>query len=173
VVNDDPAEKKPVPQTNTKPEPPKTVIPEEKKEVVTPKPVTPQPITNGTFTFNEGEAQNVLMILDKVDPVYVGEARNAFNRYNREKFPGQQIEILRDAIDKDRSILVFSKFPDANTAITYFDRLKKNAATEVSWLPAAKYSFLIISDANLQVLKANKDLAGYIKLLNSKYPGKF
>ena len=73
----------------------------------------------------------------------------------------------------NKNILIFSKFPDANAAIIYADRLKKNAPTEVSWLPINKYSFLIISDANLQVLKGNKDMPGYIKLLNSKYPGKF
>ncbi|MEJ7673914.1 MAG: hypothetical protein WKF59_14750 [Chitinophagaceae bacterium] len=69
--------------------------------------------------------------------------------------------------------MIFSKFSDANAAIAYADKIKKNAATEVSWLPADKYSFLIISEANLQILKANKDLPGYIKLLNNKYPGKF
>ena len=116
---------------------------------------------------------HVIMILDKVDPVYVSEARNAFNRYNRDKFAGQEITIVKDVIDKDKNILVFSKFLDANAAINYFDRIKKNAASEVSWLPANKYSFLMISDANLQVLKANRDFQGYIKLLNSKYPGKF
>ena len=172
VINDAPSEQKIVTQNN-KTEQPKTVIPGEKKEVVQPKTVTPQPLTNGTFTFIAEKAQNVVMILDKVDPVYISEARNAFNRYNREKFSGQTIDIARDAIDKDRNILIFSKFPDANAAISYADKLKKNAATEVSWLPANKYSFLIISDANLQVLKANKDLQGYIKLLNNKYPGKF
>ena len=113
------------------------------------------------------------MILDKVDPVYISETRNAFNRYNREKSSGQPSEIVKDVIDKDKSVLVFSKFSDANAAIAYMDRLKKNAVTEISWLPANKYSFLIMSDANLQVLKINKDILGYIKLLNSKYPGKF
>jgi hypothetical protein len=130
-------------------------------------------VVTGTFSFNESEAQNVVMVLNKVDGVYIGEARNAFNRYNREKSAGQNIEITRDAIDKDRAILIFSKFADAASAITYADRLKKSAATEVSWLPAAKYSFIIISDANLQILKSNLDLQGYINLLNSKYPGKF
>jgi outer membrane protein assembly factor BamD (BamD/ComL family) len=173
VVNDEPVGKKPVITQNNIPEQPKTVVPEQKKEEVTPKTVAPQPITNGTFSFNAEEAQNVLMVLDKVDPVYISEARNAFNRYNRQNFSGQGIGITRDAIDKERNILVFTKFANADAAIIYADRLKKNAPTEISWLPANKYSFLIISDANLQVLKANKDLAGYIKLLNSKYPGKF
>ena len=170
VLNDTSSYQKIITQNKT--EQPKTNVPHPKNEVTETKPVVP-PLTNGIFTFIAEEPQNVVMILDKVDPVYISEARNAFNRYNREKFSGQAIEITKDAIDKDRNILVFSKFSDANTAITYFDRLKKNAAAEVSWLPAAKYSFLIISDTNLQVLKANKDLSGYIKLLNNKYPGKF
>lgn len=167
----------PQPKVITQPkiEQPK-VTPVPKKEVAPPAPVPvvkPQPLTNGTFTFIPEEPQNVIMILDKVDPVYISETRNAFNRYNRDNFAAQAIDITRDAIDKDKNILIFSKFTDANAAILYADRLKKNAAAEVSWLPANKYSFLIISDANLQVLKANKDFAGYIKLLNSKYPGKF
>jgi tetratricopeptide (TPR) repeat protein len=170
--NDEPQQKI---VTQPKPEQPKKVIIETKKQPVapTPVPVKPQPLTNGTFTFNADEPQNVIMILDKVDPVYISEARNAFNRYNRENFAAQQLEITKDAIDKDKNILIFSKFSDAAAAIIYADRLKKNAAAEVSWLPANKYSFLIISDANLQVLKANKDFQGYIKLLNQKYPGKF
>ena len=172
VIDNTPSQPKVVKQTN-KPEEKKPVIPDEKKEVVQPKVIPLPPITNGTFTFSPEDAQNVVMILDKVDPVYIGEARNAFNRYNRENFSGKAIEITRDAIDKDKNILIFSKFPDANAAIIYADRLKKNAPTEVSWLPINKYSFLIISDANLQVLKGNKDMPGYIKLLNSKYPGKF
>ena len=172
VINDQPAEKKLVTQNPIIPQP-KTVMPEDKKEVAQPQVIKPQPVTNGTFTFVAEEPQNVVMILDKVDPVYISEARNAFNRYNREKFSGQTIDIVKDAFDKDRNFLIFSKFPDANAAIVYADRLKKNAPSEVSWLPANKYSFVIISDANLQVLKANKDLAGYIKLLNTKYPGKY
>lgn len=144
------------------------------KAVVTPpKVVQPQPIVSGSFSLIESVPHNVVMILDKVDPVYISEARNAFNRYNREKFSAEIIEIKKDAIDNDRNILIFSQFASANQAMLYADKIKRSAAAEVSWLPAAKYSFIIISDANLQVLKANKDLQGYIKLLNTKYPGKF
>ena len=174
VINDEPPVKKPVmlPPAN-KTEQPKTIIPEDKKEVVPTRPITPPPVTNGAFVIIPEEAQNVVMLLDKVDPVYISETRNAFNRYNRGNFSAQPIEIIRDAIDKDKSILIFSKFADANAAIIYADRLKKNAPTEVSWLRANKYSFIIISDGNLQLLKNNKDLTGYLKLLNNKYPGKF
>jgi len=173
ILDDSPAQPKVINQPKV--EQPKVTVPEPKAEIPQPKPieVKPQPITNGTYTFIAEQPQNVLMILDKVDPVYISEARNALNRYNREKFSGQPIEIIREVIDKERSMLVFSNFADANAAIVYMDRLKKNAASEISWLPANKYSFLIMSVDNLQILKINKDFSGYIKLLNSKYPGKF
>ena len=37
----------------------------------------------------------------------------------------------------------------------------------------SKYSFLIISDDNLQLLQLNKNLKEYKDLLNKQYPGKF
>ncbi len=172
VINDDPTQQKTVTQP-TKTEQPKPIVTDQKEDVVEPQVIKPQPVTNGTFSIVAEDPQNIVMILDKVDPVYISEARNAFNRYNRENFSSQTIDITKDPFDKDKNFLIFSKFSDANAAIIYADRLKKNAPAEVSWLPANKYSFVIISDANLQVLKANKDLSGYIKLLNTKYPGKF
>ena len=55
----------------------------------------------------------------------------------------------------------------------YYDKIKRSASREVSWLPATKYSFVIITSDNLQVLKTNKDITGYKALLNKQYPGKF
>jgi hypothetical protein len=115
----------------------------------------------------------VVMVLDKVDPVYGSEARNAFNRYNHEKFAGQTIAIAKNAFDKDRTFLVFTEFKDADAAVKYAAKIKKDAGSEISWLPASKYSFFIISEANLEVLQTNKDLPGYLKLLHSKYPDNF
>ena len=51
--------------------------------------------------------------------------------------------------------------------------MKKAAPEEVSWLPANKYSFLLISEDNLQLLKTNKDFPAYIGALNKAFPGKF
>ena len=76
-------------------------------------------------------------------------------------------------IDGEHSILVISSFTDGAIALQYYDKIKKDAPREVSWLPANKYSFFIISAENLQLLKINKDIAGYKTLLNKQYPGKF
>jgi hypothetical protein len=55
-------------------------------------------------------------------------------------------------------------FENAAVAMDYMQKTQSVAATQiVPWLPAGKYSFLIISDDNLEVLKNNQDLEGYRK----------
>lgn len=131
------------------------------------------PLTSGPFVMAPNSPHHVLMILDKVDQVYVTEARNAFNRYNRENYYGQTININKETLDTERSMLVITSFADAATAMLYYDKIKRNAAAEISWLPANKYSFLIITEENLQLLKTNKNLTGYKSLLNQQYPNRF
>ena len=114
-----------------------------------------------------------LMRLDKVEQVYVNAAGNAFIRYKRENYFGLPININKDVLDAEHSLLVITSFPDAASAMLYYDKIKRNAASEISWLPANKYSFLIITEENLQLLKTNKNLAGYKALLNAQFPNKF
>jgi len=151
-----------------------------KNEVVKPQNITlnpekklPPPIKNAEFSFDASEPQNVVMVLTKVDPVYSSEARNAFVRYNNQSYSTNKIEITKDTLDSERTLLVFSSFDNADAAIKYRDKLKQDAPAQISWLPAQKYAFYIISANNLEILKQNKDLQSYLNLLNKKYPGKF
>lgn len=153
------------PKTITQPTAP--VVPKDSTTKVT------APLTSGPFVMAVSSPHHVLMILDKVDPVYITEARNAFNRYNRENYYGQPLNIATDVLDTERNLLVISPFADAATALLYYDKIKRNAAAEISWLPANKYSFLIITEENLQLLKTNKNLAGYKGLLNTQFPNRF
>jgi outer membrane protein assembly factor BamD (BamD/ComL family) len=130
-------------------------------------------LAKGQFLLKPDSPHIVLMILDKVAGMYVNEARNALTRYNNENYYGQQIMVNKDDLDADRSLLLISSFANDNAAMEYYSKLKRSAGREMSWLPAAKYSFLIITNGNLQVLKNNKDITGYKVLLNNLYPGKF
>ena len=131
------------------------------------------PLSSGPFVMALNAPHHVLMILNKVDQVYITEARNAFIRYNRENYYGQTININKDALDADNNLLVITSFPDAATALQYATKIKKDAASEISWLPANKYSFLIITEENLQLLKTNKNITGYKALLNTQFPNRF
>ena len=150
------------------------------KENVIPQTVTinpnkklPAPTIKSGYTFDPNTNQNVLMILTKVDPVYNTEARNAFTRYNAQKHYRLELKVTRDTLDSDRALLIFSDFVSADEAIKYVDQVRRDAPTQVSWLPKDKYAFYIISDENLEILKSNKNLKDYLDLLHSKYPEKF
>jgi tetratricopeptide (TPR) repeat protein len=131
------------------------------------------PLTSGPFVMAVNNPHHVIMILNKVDQVYITEARNAFIRYNRENYYGQPININKDVLDADNNLLLITSFPDAAAAMVYYNKIKKDAASEISWLPAAKYSFMIITEENLQLLKTNKNVAGYKALLNKQFPNRF
>ncbi|MEO6894067.1 MAG: tetratricopeptide repeat protein [Ginsengibacter sp.] len=143
------------------------------KAELTPDKKLAPPVKKSGFIFDPMEPQNVVMMLTKVDPVYSSEARNAFNRFNSQSYTTNKIQIVKDTLDSERTLLVFSQFVSAEDAMKYLDKLKQAAPSQVSWLPAQKYNFYIISDSNLEVLKQNKNLQNYIDLLNNKYPGKF
>ena len=131
-------------------------------------------LKNGTFkgTFELGK-DTAYEFKYVVDGTYVNESKNAFARYLNESFRGKPISLVRDAIDKDRSLLIFTSFANADAAFEFLQQVQKDAPVEVSWLPANKYSFILISEENLQLLKTNKDIPAYLGVLDKAFPGRF
>jgi hypothetical protein len=126
------------------------------------------------FTWAPEKPQNVVMIMTKVDPVYVTESKNAFDRYNRENFFGKNYEITRQSISDTTKMMVIQGFANAALAQAYLDKTEKAAPREIiPWLPDNKYFFIIIDDQNLEILKANKDVLLYKKFLSVYSPDKF
>ena len=114
------------------------------------------------YSYNPETPHDVVLILNKVDPVYVTESRNAFNRYNKEKYFNQPIEITHESIDDTTKLVIMSGFANAAAALDYLVNTKPVAATQiVPWLPANKYSLYVISPENVEVLKSKKDLDEY------------
>lgn len=132
-----------------------------------------QPVVSGPYVFNTAVPHNVMMLLDKVDGTYINECKNALARYAEEYFRSAGLTVTKDAIDNDYSFISFESFANADEAMQFLNKVKKAAPDEVSWLPANKYSFLLIDNDNLQRLKNSKDINGYKALLNKQYPGLF
>jgi outer membrane protein assembly factor BamD (BamD/ComL family) len=129
---------------------------------------------NSAFSMNPGAPHSVVIVMTKVDPVYVSEARNAFNGYDQENFYAQQLTAENASLNDSVKMLVIGSFKTDQEAITYMSSMKALAPRQiVPWLPADKYVFLIISADNLQRLLNNKDLNAYRKFLTTAYPGKF
>lgn len=126
------------------------------------------------FTYTPEKPHGVAILMNKVDPVYVTETRNAFNRYNRESYYNKTFEINNVVVDDTTKLVIINGFENAETALEYLQKAQKVAPREIiPWLPPAKYSFLIITADNLEVLKNNKDMSTYKKFLTSYFPGKF
>ncbi len=129
---------------------------------------------NSAFSLKPDDPHSVVIVMTKVDPVYVNEARTAFNGYNQENFYNQQLTAENASLNDSVKILMIGHFATDKEAITYLTNAKDLAPRQiVPWLPAGKYNFLIISVANLQLLLNNKDLKAYRQFLSSAYPGKF
>ncbi|MBD0366638.1 MAG: hypothetical protein ICV53_11120, partial [Flavisolibacter sp.] len=115
-----------------------------------------------------------VVVLNKVDVVYGNEARNAFNRYNREKYNTQPLNIQLTDFDTENKFLLIGDFIKAQAAADYVLKAKAVAGTEIfPWLKAEKYSFLIITPQNLEVLKANPDLNKYRTFIEAAAGVKF
>ena len=131
-----------------------------------------KPVVTGPFKIDPTGQHYVVMVLNKIDPVFISEARSALNRYAKQKLSAQPVEVSKEVLDAERTFLVFKSFATADDALNNAITIKKDAAAEVSWLPANKYSFIIISEANLDLLKQNKDMDNYRALMNNTWPGR-
>lgn len=116
---------------------------------------------------------SVVIVMNKVDHVYVTETRNAFNRYNKTKFYNKPIDISNEVLNDSVKLVVMNSFENAAVALDYMDKARKAAPNEIPWLPAAKYSFMIITAPNLNLLKETKDVDAYKKWLAESFPGRF
>jgi tetratricopeptide (TPR) repeat protein len=139
-----------------------------------PKPTPPAPpAPTASYSHKPETPHAVLMVLDKVDPVYVSESQNAFNRFNRQNFYNQTYTLKSDTLG-EKTLVLFTPFANAADAMTYMERVRRDAPNEIiPWLKKEKYNFYVITEANLEVLKAKKDLPAYLKFLQQNFPGKF
>ncbi len=126
------------------------------------------------FSWSPDKPQTVALIMTRVDPVYVTESKNAFDRYNRENFYGKPFDISLLALSDTTKMMIIHGFDNAAGALLYLDKAGNAAAREIiPWLPPSKYYFIIIDDQNLDILKTNKNMPLYKKFLSVYSPDKF
>jgi TolA-binding protein len=145
-----------------------------KSDTTSYKTATPQTNRAKVFTYQPTEPHLVVVLLNKVDVVFGNEAKNAFARYNKEKYGNRTLDLNVIPLDENVKLLSIGSFANIQDAVDYVQVAKPAAASEiVPWLKADKYSFSLISESNLQLLLQNKDLANYQKFLDKNLPVKF
>lgn len=126
------------------------------------------------YEFVATDTQYAAVVLTKVDGMFIGEARNAFNRFNQERYFNRRLGIITQPVVPEIQLLLIGPFKDANEAVGYTDVVKPLAASRIlPWLSADKYGFLIISPANLRILQTKKDAGAYRAFLQKILPDKF
>ena len=126
------------------------------------------------YKYNPNEPYYVVLVLNKVDPVFCNEAKNAFARFNRDTYYNKQMTADLFEIDAENRVLLMSPFKDAAEAIAYIESVKPRTPSEIlPWLKGGKYSFIILTDSNYDLLKVYKDVEDYKAFLNQYFPGKF
>lgn len=127
-----------------------------------------------TYQFNASDSQFVAIALYKVDPVFVSEARNAWNRFNQERYYNQKLPINVIRVNDSEQILIMGPFTNAAEASTYTDRNRPLATSRVTpWLEASKFSFAIISRENLNLLIKKGETGTYWQMLRNLFPDKY
>lgn len=136
--------------------------------------ITKPAATNLAYTNDPAQPHYVVLVLDRVDPVYATEARNAFSRYHRERYNNKNIEISALTLNDDTRFVLLKNFENASVALDYILKTKKLTQSDIiPWLTVEKYSFIMITESNLELLKTKKDISSYKKFLNEAYPGQF
>jgi hypothetical protein len=132
-----------------------------------------RPAINSVYTENAAQSHFVVVVLEKVDPVYVGEAKNAFNRYNKQAYYNNPIETYNQALNDSVTLVVMTPFSNAASAKDYADKTSEIADTRIiPWMPKGKFSFFIISQANLELLQNRKNIPEYLFFHKQAYPSK-
>ncbi len=137
------------------------------------KPIIPKRDIN--YQFIASDSQYVVLVLNKVDPIFISEAKNAFNRFNQERFYGQKIPISIIPInDSIQFLLIGGPFTNAANAISYIDLVKPITNSRiVPWLTADKYDYSMISLSNFEIIQKRKDYNMYSIFLHQLFPDKF
>lgn len=133
-----------------------------------------KPVLPDAYAFNASDSQYVAIALYKVDPVFVSEAKNAFNRFNQERYYGQKLPITVIRINEGEQVLLMGPFVNAAEASTYTDKNKGLAASRIiPWLDVSKYKFSIISPSNLTLLMKKGETSTYWQMLQKLFPDKY
>jgi tetratricopeptide (TPR) repeat protein len=129
------------------------------------KPMVTKPSAYG-FTYDAEAPHYAVVILNKVDNIFSSEARNAFTRFSKESYVNQAPNVQLVSLDAENKLLLIGSFSNILHATDFVQRAKPIASTQiVPWLKAEKYTFSVISESNLQILKANPNLVDYKKFL--------
>lgn len=152
---------------------PVAVVPE-KKTIDSSRMEKKAPELTSMFSRHAAQPHFVVVVLNNVDPVYVNESRNAFIRYNKEKYYNQPMNVVIFSLTEQLKLVAIKGMNNEQDALDYISRAKELATQEIiPWLKPDKYYFMPVAESNMDLLIANKNLPEYLNFLKQLFPGQF
>ncbi|MES2649459.1 MAG: hypothetical protein V4717_21455 [Bacteroidota bacterium] len=134
------------------------------------------PTKASPYIINPADPTMVAILLEKIDPAYVNEVLYSFANSSRKNFNGQPVEATKKKLRENLWIVMLRspEFKNAESAFAYINYIKPVAQKEIiSWLEASKYSYIMLSEANLALLQQDPNMPLYLEILRQTFPGKF
>ncbi|MFZ9299789.1 MAG: tetratricopeptide repeat protein [Chitinophagaceae bacterium] len=124
------------------------------------------------YTFNPSDIHVVVLVLQKIDNVYLNEARNALRKYNREQLIELPIINTTD-YGTDIRFLSLGNFSNRTEANAYLAKVNTESSRSIfPWLPKEKYYFLAISTINFEQMVKKQELERYQQIIKEHTPYK-
>jgi hypothetical protein len=135
------------------------------------KPTVAPTVAGSPYRYSPDSAHYAVVVLQKVDAVFVNEARNAFVRYNSGQ--GNNYDSRVETVNGDTKLLLIGPFINAADAVNYILTVKPVAGSQIlPWLKASSYSYSIITAGNLNAVQAAKTVDAYKAFLEPRLPVK-
>lgn len=131
----------------------------------------PKAPASSLFSRHAQQPHFVAIVLEDVDPVYVSESRNAFDRYNKEKYYNIPMNVLVVDLGEKLKLVSIRGLENEQAALDYIKKAKELAPKEIiPWLKADKYSFIPVAEDNMDLLMTNRDFPAYRNFLKQVFP---
>ena len=113
----------------------------------------------------------VVLVLTNVDPVYINEAKNAFDRYHREKYYNQPMNVAITSVSDTVKLVTIRGMANEAAALDYIERAKALAERDIiPWMKKENYYFMPVAEDNLNLLLDSRNLPAYRSFLKQVFP---
>lgn len=105
----------------------------------------------------------VVVVLKDVDPVYVNEAGNAFNRYNMAMFANANIEVHAKSFGERYNVVLMGPFKNVREAKGYVSVVGNDVSSAIiPWLDTDRYWMKTVSKERFDEIEKDTDVEKYL-----------
>ena len=90
------------------------------------------------FVYNPNEPHYAVLLLEKVDDVFLLETKKSFVKYNYDNYTGNPPQVKIAKLNKDYTLVLLGPLSNAINGVNYVDKIKPQTTKILPWLPTFK-----------------------------------